>query len=93
MDALDGVFDNVHIYGLNEGLNARAVLDYNSDVLRLEISNNGSQQLSFDTNGDAGVRGDAASSLWDALTAGQGTFDEGAPMLEVEDGEIAELVA
>ena len=91
-DVLDGVFDAITVHGLDSGFNARTVVDYETDALLLVITNNGSGELSYDTNGEAGLRGDASSQLWDALIDGSGDYDDKLPVLEVNNNDIMDLM-
>ena len=57
--ALDGVFDDIKVFGLDAGLNARTVINYLDDTVSLKIAN-GNGTLTSETVGSAGVRGSAA---------------------------------
>ncbi|WP_300019970.1 right-handed parallel beta-helix repeat-containing protein [uncultured Roseobacter sp.] len=84
VDALDGIFDQIDVFGLGSAWNAEVVTDYDSDELRLEITA-GSGSISYSTIGDAGQGGDESADLWAALTQGQGVFDESPPVLNDEN--------
>lgn len=90
-DALDGIFDDIHIHGLGNTLNARVITDYVSDELRLELTT-GSGQVSYDSVGSAGTSTGENAALWSALTAGKGTYDEGAPILHDDTSDLPELM-
>ena len=92
VDALDGVFDDIHVHGLANNMNARIVTDYATDELRLELTN-GSGQVSYDSLGTAGSSSGEASDLWAALTSGQGVYDNNAPTLHDETEDLPDILA
>lgn len=93
VDALTGLMDDLHIHGLGAGQDANLVIDYTADKLLLEISAGGTGAVTFETVGDAADGSDETSALWLALTSGQGTFDDTAPILSAEEDELPDLLA
>jgi len=90
VDALTGVFDDIHVHGLSD-LDARVVTDYETDEVRLELTE-GAGAVSHHVIGDDGFGGDEASDLWAALTAGQGTYDDTGTGIFAEDDPLPELL-
>ena len=87
VDALDGILDDIHVFGLDSNLNATVVTDYETDELRLEITS-GSGQVAYNEVGNAGDEAGEAADLWAALTAGHGTYDNTQPSLH-DEGDMA----
>ncbi|MEL7107026.1 MAG: hypothetical protein AAGM21_13980, partial [Pseudomonadota bacterium] len=73
-DEIIGVFDDADISGLGSR-NATVTIDYTTDSVSLTLSN-GSGNVMFETIGEADDVSAGEQALWDALTAGQGVFDE-----------------
>jgi len=86
VDALQGMFDEIRFDGLDDGLQANAVIDFNADTLVLEITaGNGSPTVEI--LGDPAAQGDEETGLWNALTVGEGSFDTTLPLL-VDETEL-----
>jgi len=76
-DELIGAFDDATFSGLGSR-DATVVIDYVNDSVSLKLAN-GSGKVAFQTVGQATDVSDGEQALWDALTAGQGVFDESTP--------------
>ncbi|MGR3515310.1 MAG: hypothetical protein ACU0GG_21310 [Paracoccaceae bacterium] len=74
-DELVGTFDDAIVSGLGSR-DATVVVDYVNDTVRLELTNNGSGQVSIQTNGDQSDVSGGENALWQALTADQGVASE-----------------
>ena len=90
VDALDGKFDDIHIYGLDATTDAEIIADYETDKLQLKLSE-GDGALHYSTTGAAGDGSDEGDDLWAALTQGQGTYDEADPTLHEEEDDLEEI--
>ncbi|MEL6957329.1 MAG: hypothetical protein AAGL89_00090 [Pseudomonadota bacterium] len=90
VDALQGVFDDIHVHGLDLGFTATVKIDYTADKVSLDISE-GSGPSQVALFGEANDGADEAQALWSVLTAGQGTFDDAPPKVEDHDEMLAEL--
>ena len=84
-DELIGIFDEAtsSIGGLGDR-DATIVIDYEEDVVRLELSP-GSGAVSFQTVGEETTFDDGEEALWAALTAEQGIASEELPDPSLED--------
>jgi len=83
-DEIIGAFDSADIAGLGSR-NATVVIDYVNDSVSLELTS-GSGQVAFRNVGTEDDVTADEQALWDALTAGQGVFDEATP----DDPELPE---
>lgn len=82
-DEIIGAFDSADIAGLGSR-NASVVIDYANDSVSLELSS-GSGEVMFRTIGQQSDVTAGEEALWEALTAGQGVFDETAVLEDLED--------
>ena len=74
VDALRGMFDDIHVEGLGNKLSATLTFDYDEDSLMLEITE-GTGVLEVVSVGSALEGADEEQDLWELLTDGQGTFE------------------
>jgi len=87
-DEIIGAFDSADIAGLGSR-NAKVVIDYVNDKVSLELSS-GSGKVTFQTVGEQSDVSVGEQALWDALTAGQGVFDEAPPEIPEDEEEYLE---
>ncbi len=87
-DEIIGAFDDTDISGLGSR-NATVTIDYVTDSVSLTLSS-GSGNVLFETIGEADDVSSGEQALWDALTAGQGVFDDNAPDLPEDEAEYLE---
>ncbi len=83
VDELIGGFKSTNVTGLG-ARNAELVIDYGTDAVSLILSA-GSGKTSVKTVGNEGMFDAGEAALWNALTAGRGTYDEAAPATDDDD--------
>lgn len=88
VDALTGVLDDIHIHGLSDTQDAQIIVDYDTDALLLSLTS-GTGAVHYDTIGAPDA--ESADALWQALTEGQGVYDEDDPDLHSSDEALPEL--
>ncbi len=89
VDEVIGSIGNVNVNGLGGARDAKIFVDYNSDELRLELSENGNGSGAV-TVEELGVAHNAmqSSDIWAALTHNQGVHDETMPMADLAEDEF-----
>ncbi|MEM9435419.1 MAG: hypothetical protein AAGA15_00140 [Pseudomonadota bacterium] len=90
VDEIVGSFDRIQISGLGDSHDALLLLDYENDHLTLDIFADGSGQAFYEELG-AQEDTDSAAALWEALTAGHGTYDETLPEIDLYEDNDALL--
>jgi hypothetical protein len=83
VDELIGSFGSTTITGLG-GRNAEVVIDYENDLISLKLSA-GSGSVTTSSIGDEKDVDAGENALWQALTAGQGSYDDARPAEDDED--------
>lgn len=91
VDALHNMFDEFIFHGLEDGLQAQVVIDFDTDQLVLEITA-GNDAAELEIIGNPYARGDETSALWSDVTAGQGGYDGSLPELSQYPGSEFDLL-
>ncbi|MEM9740271.1 MAG: right-handed parallel beta-helix repeat-containing protein [Pseudomonadota bacterium] len=92
VDALSGMFDDIHVYGLSDTLDAKLIFDYENDIVQLDLTA-GTGEIGYDLTGIPDDNTLEQNDLWSALTEGQGTWDETPPDLHTNADEVPDLLA
>ncbi len=90
-DEMVGMFDEIQVIGLAGNQDATLVFDYDADTVTLSLSasGSGSGSVNIVKEGDMLDAQDNAT-IWDALTDGQGTYEELDTTPEVNGEELDE---
>ena len=88
VDEMVGMFNDVQVVGLSGNQNAQLFFDYEADTVTLKLvgGNGGVDIFAEGDSNDA----DQSTELWDALTDGQGTYEELGDSLTVNGEELDE---
>ncbi|MEM1340761.1 MAG: hypothetical protein AAGF68_00480 [Pseudomonadota bacterium] len=97
VDEMVGMFDDIQIVGLTSRQDATLTFDYETDTITLQLANNGSGAINVVREGYSDDVEDTVdnAAIWDALTEGQGTFEEAdtTPQVNGEDLDEEDLAA
>ncbi|MGF1469640.1 MAG: hypothetical protein ACFCGT_26250 [Sandaracinaceae bacterium] len=93
VDEMVGMFDEINVVGLGDRT-AQLIFDYDTDTVTMKLLQGGGGAVEILTEGDMG---DAAAidPLWQALTAGQGVYEEmdETPRVNGEDLDEEDILA